>query len=283
MVFCLADSGGATGGGRSPRATPPAESASSTMAGHSKWANIQHRKGAQDAKRGRLFSRLIREVSISARIGGPSPDGNPRLRQAMDKALSGNVPKDTIERAIRRASGDGDLGNLEEIRYEGFGPGGVAVIADCVTDNRNRTVAEVRHAFSKCGGNLGSDGSVGYLFNRVGQLSYPAGSDEDALMEAAIDAGADDVVSNEDGSFEVVTAPEDYEAVRDALRAADLEPEEAGVTLRALSNVSLDDPSEAVRIVRLIEVLEDLDDVQQVYSNAAIALDTLARIDQAGL
>ena len=251
------------------------------MAGHSKWANIQHRKGAQDAKRGKLFSRLIREVSISARIGGPSPEGNPRLRQAVDKALAGNVPKDTIERAIRRASGDGDLGNLEEIRYEGFGPGGVAVIADCVTDNRNRTVAEVRHAFTKCGGNLGSDGSVGYLFSRVGQLGYPAGSDEDALMEAAIEAGAEDVITNKDGSFEVVTAPEEYEAVRDALRAAHLEPEEeAGVTLRALSNVSLDEPSEAVRIVRLIEVLEDLDDVQQVYSNAAISLDTLARIDQ---
>ena len=249
------------------------------MAGHSKWANIQHRKGAQDAKRGKLFSRLIREVSISARIGGPSPDGNPRLRQAIDKALAGNVPKGTIERAVSRASGDAALGNLEEIRYEGFGPGGVAVIADCVTDNRNRTVAAIRHAFSKCGGNLGSDGSVGYLFNRVGQLSYPAGADEDALMEAAIDAGAEDVVANEDGSFEVVTAPEDYEAVRDALRAADLEPEEAGVILRALSNVSLDDPSEAVRIVRLIEVLEDLDDVQQVYSNAAISLDTLARIE----
>ena len=249
------------------------------MAGHSKWANIQHRKGAQDAKRGKLFSRLIREVSISARLAGPSPDGNSRLRQAIDKALAGNVPKDTIERAIRRASGDAALGNLEEIRYEGFGPGGAAVVADCVTDNRNRTVAEVRHAFSKCGGNLGSDGSVGYLFNRVGQLSYPAGVDEDALMEAAIEAGAEDVVTNEDGSFEVVASPEEYEAVRDALRAADLEPEEAGVTLRAVSSVSLD-LAESIHLVRLIEALEDLDDVQQVYSNAAISLDTLARIDQ---
>ena len=250
------------------------------MAGHSKWANIQHRKGAQDAKRGKLFSRLIREVSISARLAGPSPDGNSRLRQAIDKALAGNVPKDTIERAIRRASGDAALGNLEEIRYEGFGPGGAAVVADCVTDNRNRTVAEVRHAFSKCGGNLGSDGSVGYLFNRVGQLSYPAGVDEDALMEAAVEAGAEDVVTNEDGSFEVVASPEEYEAVRDALRAADLEPEEAGVTLRAVSSVSLD-LAESIHLVRLIEALEDLDDVQQVYSNAAISLDTLARIDQA--
>ena len=249
------------------------------MAGHSKWANIQHRKGAQDAKRGKLFSRLIREVSISARLGGASPDGNSRLRQAIDKALAGNVPKDTIDRAIRRASGDAALGNLEEIRYEGFGPGGAAVVADCVTDNRNRTVAEVRHAFTKCGGNLGSDGSVGYLFNRVGQLSYPAGVDEDALMEAAIEAGAEDVVTNDDGSFEVVASPEEYEVVRDALRAAGLEPEEAGVTLRAVSSVSLD-LAESIHLVRLIEALEDLDDVQQVYSNAAISLDTLARIDQ---
>ncbi|MCY4450968.1 MAG: YebC/PmpR family DNA-binding transcriptional regulator [Immundisolibacterales bacterium] len=251
------------------------------MAGHSKWANIQHRKGAQDARRGKLFSRLIREVSIAARLGGPSPDGNSRLRQAIDKALAGNVPKDTIERAVRRASGDANLGNLEEIRYEGYGPGGVAVIADCVTDNRNRTVAEVRHAFTKCGGNLGSDGSVGYLFNRVGQLSYPAGVDEDLLMEAAIESGAEDVVVNEDGSHDVVSSPEDYEAVRDALRAAGLEPEDAGVTLRAVSNVTLDLDASA-RMVRLIEVLEDLDDVQQVYSNAAISLETLDRLDRAG-
>ena len=249
------------------------------MAGHSKWANIQHRKGAQDARRGKLFSRLIREVSIAARLVGPNPDGNPRLRQAIDKALAGNVPKDTIERAVRRASGDAGLGNLEEIRYEGFGPGGVAVMADCVTDNRNRTVAEVRHAFSKCGGNLGSDGSVGYLFNRVGQSSYPAGVDEDLLMEAAIEAGAEDVVVNEDGSFDVVSSPEDYETVRDALRAAGLEPEDAGVTLRAVSNVSLDFDASA-RMMRLIEGLEDLDDVQQVYSNAAISLETLDRLDQ---
>ena len=278
MVFCLLGSGGASGGS-APRTGAAHGFEPGAMAGHSKWANIQHRKGAQDAKRGKLFSRLIREVSISARLAGPSPDGNSRLRQAIDKALAGNVPKDTIERAIRRASGDAALGNLEEIRYEGFGPGGAAVVADCVTDNRNRTVAEVRHAFSKCGGNLGSDGSVGYLFNRVGQLSYPAGVDEDALMEAAIEAGAEDVVTNEDGSFEVVASPEEYEAVRDALRAADLEPEEAGVTLRAVSSVSLD-LAESIHLVRLIEALEDLDDVQQVYSNAAISLDTLARIDQ---
>ena len=251
------------------------------MAGHSKWANIQHRKGAQDAKRGKLFSRLIREVSIAARLGGGSADGNPRLRQAIDKALAGNVPKDTIERAVRRASGDAGLGNLEEVRYEGFGPGGVAIIADCMTDNRNRTVAAVRHAFSKCGGNLGSDGSVGYLFSRVGQLSYPAGVDEDVLMEAAIESGAEDVVANDDGSFDVLTSPDEYEAVRDALRASGLEPEDSGVTLRAFSSVNLD-LDESARMVRLIEVLEDLDDVQQVYSNASISLETLDRLDQIG-
>ena len=250
------------------------------MAGHSKWANIQHRKGAQDARRGKLFSRLVREVSISTRLGGPSPEGNPRLRQAIDKALAGNVPKDTIERAVRRASGDADLGNLEEIRYEGFGPGGAAVIADCVTDNRNRTVAEVRRAFTKCGGSLGSDGSVGYLFDRVGRLRYPARVDEDTLMEAAIEAGAEDVAANEDGSFDVVTRPEEYEAVRDALRAAGLDPEEAGVTLRAVSSVSLD-LAESDRMACLIEALEDLDDVQQVYSNAAVSLDAPARLDPA--
>ena len=250
------------------------------MAGHSKWANIQHRKGAQDAKRGKLFSRLIREVSISARLGGASTDGNSRLRQAIDKGPSPATSPRTRStgpsggRAVMPPSA-----TSREIRYEGFGPGGAAVVADCVTDNRNRTVAEVRHAFSKCGGNLGSDGSVGYLFNRVGQLSYPAGVDEDTLMEAAIEAGAEDVATNDDGSFEVVASPEEYEAVRDALRAAGLEPEEAGVTLRAVSSVSLD-LAESIHLVRLIEALEDLDDVQQVYSNAAISLDTLARIDQ---
>ena len=277
MVFCLLDSDDASRWRHEPAAGAHGPI---IMAGHSKWANIQHRKGAQDARRGKLFSRLIREVSISARLGGSSPEANSRLRHAIDNALAGNVPKDTIERAVKRASGDANLGNLEEIRYEGFGPGGVAIIADCVTDNRNRTVAAVRHAFTKCGGNLGSDGSVGYLFNRVGQLSYPAGVDEDALMEAAIESGADDVVGNEDGSFEVVTRPEDYEAVRDALRTAGLEPEDAGVTLRAVSSVSLD-VADSGRMVRLLEVLEDLDDVQQVYSNAAIALDTLAELDRA--
>ena len=175
------------------------------MAGHSKWANIQHRKGAQDAKRGKLFTKLIREVSVAARLGGSDPTANSRLRLAMDKALSGNVPKDTIERAIKRASGDQSGENIEEVRYEGYGPGGVAVMVDCMTDNRNRTVADVRHAFTKFGGNLGTDGSVAYLFTKLGQISYPAGSDEDAVMEAALEAGADDIVNNEDGSIDVLT------------------------------------------------------------------------------
>lgn len=249
------------------------------MAGHSKWANIQHRKGAQDARRGRLFTRLLREVSIAARLGGPNPDGNARLRQAVDKALAGNVPKDTIERNIRRASGDAALSNLEEVRYEGFGPGGVAVLIDCMTDNRNRTVAEVRHTLTKHGGNLGSDGSVGYLFNRVGQLSYAAGVDEARLLEAALEAGADDLVTNEDDSIDVVTAPEDYEAVRGALADAGFEPEEAGVTQRAVSNVELGELDEASGMVRLIEALENLDDVQEVHSNASIPLATLAQIE----
>ena len=161
------------------------------MAGHSKWANIQHRKGRQDAKRGKLFSKLIREITVSARLGGPDPDGNPRLRAAIDNALAGNMPKDTIERAVKRGAGGAEGESLEEVRYEGYGPGGVAVMVDCMTDNRNRTVAEVRHAFSKCGGNLGTDGSVAYLFAKVGLISYPAGTDEDALLEAALEAGAD--------------------------------------------------------------------------------------------
>ena len=187
------------------------------MAGHSKWANIQHRKGAQDARRGKLFTKLIREITVSARQSGPEPANNPRLRAAMDKALTANMSKDTIDRAIKKGAGAGDGDSFEEVRYEGYGPGGVAVMVDCLTDNRNRTVAEVRHAFSKAGGNLGTDGSVGYLFTKVGQLSFPAGIDEDRVMEAALEAGADDVITNDDGSVDVLTSPDQFEAVRDAL------------------------------------------------------------------
>ena len=248
------------------------------MAGHSKWANIQHRKGAQDAKRGKLFTKLIREVSVAARMGGPDPVANSRLRLAMDKALSGNVPKDTIERAIKRASGDQGAENIEEVRYEGYGPGGVAVMVECMTDNRNRTVADVRHAFTKFGGNLGTDGSVAYLFTKVGQISYPSGSDEDAVMEAALEAGAEDIVNNEDGSIDVLTSVDTFPEVRDAMVAMDLPPEQAEVTMRASTNVSLS-AEDAGNMVKLLEMLEDHDDVQQVYSNADISDEILAEID----
>ncbi len=245
------------------------------MAGHSKWANIQHRKKAQDAKRGKLFTKLIREVAIAARQGGPDPSANSRLRLAMDKAMGGNVPKDTIERAIKKASGGLDGADIEEVRYEGYGPGGVAVMVDCMTDNRNRTVAEIRHAFTKHGGNLGTDGSVAYLFAEVGQISFAEGVDEDRVMEAALEAGAEDVVSNEDGSIDVLTTTDEFSEVRDALAGTGLEAELAEVTMRPSTNVSLG-AEDAQRMVRMLEQLEDLDDVQQVYSNADISEEILA-------
>lgn len=247
------------------------------MAGHSKWANIQHRKGAQDAKRGKLFTKLIREVSIAARLGGADPAANSRLRLAMDKALSGNVPKDTIERAIKRATGDQNADNIEEVRYEGYGPGGAAVMVECMTDNRNRTVADVRHAFAKFGGNLGTDGSVSYLFTKLGQISFPSGSAEDRIMEAALEAGADDIANNEDGSIDVLTAVENFPEVRDAMKAMNLEPEQAEVTMRASTSVNLS-LEDAQNMVKLLEALEDHDDVQQVYSNADISDEILAEI-----
>ena len=192
------------------------------MAGHSKWANIQHRKGKQDAKRGKLFTKLIREITIAAKLGGSDPDANPRLRLAIEKARGQSLPKDNIERAAKRGAGELDGVNYEEVRYEGYGPGGCAVMVDCMTDNRNRTVAEIRHAFSKCGGNLGSDGSVAYLFNHVGLISFPSNCDEDKIVEAALDGDADDVVSNSDGSVDVFSSPEDFEQVRDGMRAGGL-------------------------------------------------------------
>ena len=195
------------------------------MAGHSKWANIRHRKGAQDAKRGKIFSKLIREITVAAKMGGGDPDANPRLRAAIDKALGQNMTKDTIDRAVKRGSGDAEGENYEEIRYEGYGPAGVAVMVDCLSDNRNRTVAEVRHAFTKRGGNLGTDGSVAYLFTKQGIISYAAGADEDQIMETALEAGAEDVVSNDDGTVDVVTTPEEFVDVKAAMVAAGLEPE----------------------------------------------------------
>lgn len=247
------------------------------MAGHSKWANIQHRKGAQDAKRGKLFTKLIREITISTRMGGSDANSNPRLRAAIDKALANNMTKDTVERAIKRGAGALDGDNYEEIRYEGYGPGGVAVLVDCMTDNRKRTVSEVRHIFDKCGGNLGSEGSVGYLFKRVGQLSYPKGSNEDQIMEVAIEAGADDIIHNDDDSIDVLTTVETFETVKTAMIKAKLSPEQAEVTLRASTYIALE-LEDAQKMLRLFDLLEDLDDVQHVYSNADIAEEIIAKI-----
>ncbi len=247
------------------------------MAGHSKWANIRHKKSRQDAKRGKIFTKLIREITVATRLGGPDPAANPRLRAAVDEALSNNMPKDTIKRAIERGAGGGEGENLEEVRYEGYGPGGVAVMVDCMTDNRNRTVAEVRHAFSKFGGNLGTDGSVAYQFTKCGVISFPAGVDEDALMEAALEAGAEDVVSNEDGSIDVLTTPEEFGRVVDGLKAAGFEPENAEVTMRPENTTTLD-PEQAEKMIRLLDMLEDLDDVQKVYSNAEISEEVLAAV-----
>ena len=239
------------------------------MAGHSKWANIQHRKNAQDAKRGKLFTKLIREITVAARMGDPDPNSNPRLRLAVDKALAGNMTKDTIERAIKRGSGAQEGENFEEVRYEGYGPGGVAVMVDCVTDNRNRTVAEVRHAFTKAGGNLGTDGSVAYQFTKTGIISYPQGSDEDTIME--------DIVNNDDGSIDVLTEPDQFVDIKEAMVAAGLEPEQAEVTMRAANSTSLE-LDDAGKMVRLLDTLEDLDDVQNVYSNADISEDVLSQL-----
>lgn len=247
------------------------------MAGHSKWANIQHRKGAQDKKRGKLFTKLIREITVAARMGGGDMDANPRLRLAVDKAKGQSMPKDNIDRAIKRGSGDLDGDDYHEIRYEGYGPGGVAVMVDCMTDNRNRTVAEVRHAFSKFGGNLGADGSVAYLFNHVGLLTFPEGSDEDSIMEAAIEAGAEDVLVDDDQSIEVLTDPQEFETVRDSMRDAGLSPDSAELTMRASTSAELD-ANAASSMVKMLEMLEDLDDVQNVYSNAEISDEILATL-----
>jgi len=247
------------------------------MAGHSKWANIQHRKKAQDAKRGKRFTKLLREVSVAARQGGSDVSANARLRLAIDHAVSGNVPKDTIDRAISRATGEGDQHNIEEIRYEGYGPGGAAVMVECMTDNRNRTVSEVRKVFVKQGGNLGTGGSVAYLFSQVGQLSFPPGADEDRIMEAALEAGAEDVLSNDDGSVDVITTVETFPEVRDTIVSAALEPTLAEVTMRPATNVPLEG-RDAERMVRMLDQLEELDDVQQVYSNADISEEILAAL-----
>ena len=247
------------------------------MAGHSKWANIKHRKAAQDAKRGKVFNKLIRELTVAAKLGGPEPADNPRLRAAVDKSLTANMTRDTIDRAIARGVGSTDADNVEELTYEGYGPGGVAVLVEVMTDNRNRTVSEVRHAFNKCGGNLGTDGSVAYLFERRGQIGYGAGTDEDALIETALEAGADDVVSHGDGSIDVFTTFEEFAAVRDHLDTAGFLREAADISMIPATTISLDLEG-AESVLRLIDMLEDLDDVQNVYSNADIPDDVLEQL-----
>ncbi|MGL5120198.1 MAG: YebC/PmpR family DNA-binding transcriptional regulator [Plesiomonas shigelloides] len=240
------------------------------MTGHSKWANIKHRKAAQDAKRGKIFTKLIRELVVAAKMGGGDVASNPRLRAAVDKALSNNMTRDTVNRAVARGVGGDDDSNMETIVYEGYGPGGTAVMVECLSDNRNRTVSEVRHAFTKSGGNLGTDGSVSYLFTKKGVISYPAGLDEDTVMEAALEAGADDVVVNDDGSIDVFTSPEDFGSVKDALDAAGLEAEMAEVSLIPSTKAELDLET-APKLLRLIDMLEDCDDVQEVYHNGDIS------------
>lgn len=248
------------------------------MAGHSKWANIQHRKGKQDAKRGKLFTKLIREITVAAKLGGGDPAANPRLRAAIDNGLSNNMTRDTIDRAVKRGAGGEEGGNVDELRYEGYGPGGVAVLVDTMTDNKNRTVAEVRHAFSKFGGNLGTDGSVAYLFTKVGLISFPADIDEDAIMEAALEGGAEDIVTNSDGSIDVITEPDNFVDVKDTLKAAGYKYENAEITMRASTTSELDKKG-AESMLKLLDMLEDLDDVQKVYSNADIPDEVLAELD----
>ena len=247
------------------------------MAGHSKWANIKHRKGAQDAKRGKIFTKLIREISVAAKTGGGDPANNPTLRTAIDKALGANMKRDTIDNSIKKATGTMDGIVYEEVRYVGYGPGGTAIMVDCLTDNRNRTVAEVRHAFSKSGGNLGTDGSVSYMFNKVGVISYSDAVEEDAVMEAALEAGAEDIVTHDDGSIDVMTTPEDYLSVKESLVEAGFEPENSEVTMDAETKAELDAKS-AEKMLRLIDVLEDLDDVQDVYSNADISDEVMDQV-----
>jgi YebC/PmpR family DNA-binding regulatory protein len=239
------------------------------MAGHSKWANIQHRKGRQDAKRGKIFTRLIKEITVAARMGGGDPDMNPRLRLAVDKAYESNMPKDNIERAIKRGTGDLEGVNYEEIRYEGYGIAGAAVIVDCLTDNRTRTVADVRHAFSKHGGNLGTDGSVAFLFKHCGQLVFAPGTPEDKLLDAALEAGAEDVVTNDDGSIEVITGPHEFHAVNAALEKAGFRAEVAEVTMKPGAETALAG-EDAARMQKLLDALESLDDVQDVFTTAVM-------------
>ncbi|MFM2478760.1 YebC/PmpR family DNA-binding transcriptional regulator [Celerinatantimonas sp. MCCC 1A17872] len=248
------------------------------MAGHSKWANIKHRKAAQDAKRGKVFTKLIRELTVSAREGGSDADSNPRLRAAIDKALSNNMTRDTVDRAIKRGAGELDGQELETVTYEGYGPGGTAVMVECMTDNRNRTAGSVRHAFSKSGGNLGTDGSVAYLFDKKGVINYEPGLDEDEVMEVALEAGAEDIITNDDGSIDVYTTPEDFGHVKDALDKAGFSSVNAEVTMVPSTTAELDAQT-APKLMRLIDMLDDDDDVQEVYHNADISDEIMESLD----
>ncbi|HJP42257.1 MAG TPA: YebC/PmpR family DNA-binding transcriptional regulator [Gammaproteobacteria bacterium] len=248
------------------------------MAGHSKWANIQHRKGRQDKKRGKLFTKLIREITVAARIGGSDLNSNPRLRSAVDKAKDQSMPKENIDRAISKGTGEGEGFNLEEVTYEGYGPGGVAILIECMTDNKNRTVAEVRYALSKFGGNLGTEGSVAYLFQQVGLISLSGVKDPDRIMEIAIDSGAEDIEYDENGSMDIITKPADFLNVRDSLLAQGVNPEISEVIMRALNDVSID-INHAESMLKLLDILEDLDDVQAIHSNAEIPNELLERLN----
>ncbi len=248
------------------------------MAGHSKWANIQHRKGRQDKKRGKLFTKLIREITVAARIGGSDLNSNPRLRTAVDKAKNQSMPKDNIDRAVSKGTGEGEGFNLEEVTYEGYGPGGVAILIECMTDNKNRTVAEVRYALSKFGGNLGTEGSVAYLFQQVGLISLSGVEDPDRVMEVAIDSGAEDIEHDEGRSMDIITKPADFLNVRDSLLAQGINPEISDVIMRALNDVSID-IEHAESMLKLLDILEDLDDVQAIHSNAEIPNELLEQLN----
>ena len=241
------------------------------MAGHSKWANIKHRKAAADAKKGKVTTRMVKEITIAAKMGGGDPDSNPRLRLAMEKASENNVPKDNVERAIKRGTGELEGVNYEELRFEGYGTNGAGIIVDCLTDNKTRTVADVRHAFNKYGGNLGTDGCVAYQFKHCGQLLFAPGVNEDLLMEVAIEAGADDVILNDDGSFEVLTPPNDFIDIKAALEAKGFVAEYAEVAMKALNEIELD-AEDSVKMQRLLDAFEMLDDVQEVYTTAVLDL-----------
>lgn len=241
------------------------------MAGHSKWANIKRHKAKVDAKRGKVYTKIIREITVSAKLGGGDPNSNPRLRAALDKAQEANMTKDVVERAIKRGAGGMEGEQVDEVRYEGYGPGGTAVMVDCMTNNRNRTVGEVRHAFTKHGGNLGTDGSVSYLFKKQGVLIFEPGVDEERLMEHALEIGVDDVISNDDGSVEIIASPENFHGIKEAMARAGFRPAQSEILMRAETSIKIDDKDTAEKVMNLIDALEDLDDVQSVYSNEEIS------------